>query len=146
MERLRKQALQHLSGLESVLFWGGLRSYVFHVGAESDSSQKIRDLKSVLSHPALCCSIEELSSGDASHVMHGEFAGMKSDLHSLRVGKKRILNDHAVYGDDLSELQGAVNCKGSKIFRFKVLIDADMIDRSSVGEIMLRLNDLRHAK
>jgi hypothetical protein len=140
---IKKGAGRHLSRLESALFWKGLRSYIFHVDAESEASPKIKKLKSLLSHPGLCCSVEELSAGDATHVMEDEFRGMKTDLHAYKIGEKRILHTHAVYGDEVEELHGAIKRMNGKIFRVKVLIDADKIDRASVTDVLCKVHEIR---
>jgi hypothetical protein len=140
---IKKGAERHLSKLESALFWRGLRSYIFHVGAESETSPKIKKIKQALSHPGICCSVEELSPGIAIHAMEEDFQGMKTDFHSVKIGKKRILKGRAVYGEEIEELHGSVTHTKKKIFRVKALIDADKIDRASVTDILCKINELR---
>jgi hypothetical protein len=140
---VKKGVGRHLSNLESALFWRGLRSYIFHVDAESENSPKIKKIKIALSHPGICCSVEELSCDDAKHVMEEEFQGMKTDLHSIKIGKRRILKVHAICGEEFEELHGSVTNTKKKIFRVKALIDADRIDRSSVTVILRKINELR---
>ena len=125
------------------MFWRGLRSYILHVDADSETSQKMKQIKLALSHPGICCSVEELSPGIAKHVMEEEFRGMKTDLHSLKIGKRRIPKAHAISGEEFEELHGSVTRTKKKIFRVKVLIDADKIDRSSVTDILCKINELR---
>jgi hypothetical protein len=140
---IKKAAGRHLSKLESALFWRGLRSYIFHVDAESETCSKIKMIKQALSHPGICCSVEELSSGDAKHAMEEDFQGMKTDFHSVKIGKKRIPKAHAIYGEEIEELHGTVTRTKKKIFRVKALIDADKIDRSGVTDILFKINELR---
>jgi hypothetical protein len=140
---IKKGIGRHLSNLESALFWRGLRSYIFHVDAESETSPKIKKIKLALSHPGICCSVEELSSGDVKHVMEEEFRGMKTDFHSVKIGKRRIQKSHAISGEEFEELHGSVTRTKKKIFRVKALIDADKIDRPSVTEILCKINELR---
>ncbi|MFZ2456633.1 MAG: hypothetical protein WAX07_09170 [Candidatus Altiarchaeia archaeon] len=140
---IKKGVGRHLSNLESALLWRGLRSYIFHVDADSETSPKIKKIKMALSHPGICCSVEELSAGDARHVMEEEFKGMKTDLHSVKIGKRRIPNDHAIYGEEVEELHGSVTRAKKKVFRVKALIDADRIDRSSVVDILCKISELR---
>jgi hypothetical protein len=140
---IKKSAGRHLSKLESALFWRGLRSYIFHVGAESETCAKMKQIKHALSHPGICCSVEELSGGDAKHAMEEDFKGMKTDLHSLRIGRKRIPKAHAIYGEEMAELHGSVTRSNKKIFRVKALIDADKIDRVTLTEILCKINELR---
>lgn len=140
---IKKGAARHLSRLESALFWRGLRSYIFHVDAESETSPKIKQIKHALSHPGICCSVEELSADDAGHIMEEEFKGMKTDLHSVKIGKRRIPKADAICGEELEELHGSVIRTKKKIFRVKALIDADRIDRASLTNILCKINELR---
>lgn len=140
---VKKRVGMHVSKMGSAFFWRGLRSYIFHVGAESESGPEIKKLKSLLSHPALCFTVEQLSAKDASNVMEKEFQGMKFDLHTHRIGSKRVQKSHAVYGDEVMEVHGAIRRTKKKIFRVKVLIDADRIDRSSVDGILYSVDELR---
>jgi hypothetical protein len=140
---IQKGVGRHLSNMESALFWRGLRSYILHVDAESETSPKIKKIKLALSHPGICCSVEELSSGDAKHALEEDFQSMKTDFHSVKIGKKRIPKVSAVYGEEVEELHGSVTRAKKKIFRVKALIDADKIDRSSVTDILCKINELR---
>jgi len=140
---IKKGANRHLSKLESALFWRGLRSYIFHVDAESETSPKIKMIKHALSHPGICCTVEELSSGDVKHAMEEDFQGMKTDFHSVKIGRKRIQKAHEVYGEEIEELHGSVIRTKKKIFRVKTLIDADKIARPAVTDILCKINELR---
>ncbi len=128
---------------ESVFFWKGLRSYVFHVGADSENDPKIRSIKSILSHPGICFTLESLSAETASHALEEDYKVMRHDLHSLRIGKKRIHKSDRGYSDDVSELHASIKRSGEKIFRVKVLFDADKIDRRTVNDMLGRLWEFR---
>jgi len=129
--------------LESALFWRGLRSYVFHISAESQDAPSIKKIRALLSHPDICFTIEELSREDATHVMDKDFRGMQTDIHSLRIGKKRIPKRLNHYAEEVAELHNSVKRK-KRIYRVKVLIDADKMDRSYVKKIVHDVRELMH--
>lgn len=132
--------------LESALFWRGLRSYVFHISAESQDSPSIKKVKALLSHPDICFSVDELSRDEASHVMDEDFRGMQMDVHSLRIGKKRIPKRLNHYAEEVAELHHSIKRGKAKIFQVKVLIDADKLDRASVKRILHKVRELMHSR
>lgn len=129
--------------IESFFFWSGLRSCIFHITAESAESKRILGTKSLLNHPGICCHVEELSCEDAADVMDGVFRKMQKDAFNLRIGNKTAHRALAGYKSDTAELNDSVTNAGAKIFRVKVLFDADKIDRRTANEILGRLHDLR---
>jgi hypothetical protein len=129
--------------LESMLFWRGFRSYVFHVPAESRDDPRLREIKSLLTHPYMCFSVEELSGEDAAYVMEKEFRNMQSDLHSLKIGGARLPKKDKHYEEELAELHASVNRRTGRIMRVKVLVDADKMERSVAGKILQKVKDIR---
>ncbi len=128
--------------ITSRVFWQGLRSYIFHVSADSLEDTRIRKVRALLNYPGLCVSIEELSGKDASHAMEEDYKDMQADVHSLRVGQRRLHNPHKRYAEEVSELGSSIERSGKKIFRVKVLVDADLIDRPTVDDIIHKTKEL----
>lgn len=128
--------------IKSRIFWQGLRSYIFHISADSPDDPRIRKVRSLFNHPGLCVFVEELSRRDASHAMEQDYRDMQADVHSLRVGKRRLHDHHKRYKEEVSELGSSIDRSGKKIFRVKVLVDADRIDRCAVNDIIGQIKEL----
>ena len=128
---------------ESMFFWNGLRSCIFHMSAQSEDCARIKKAKSLLIHPAMCYTMEEVSCADAAMVMDRKFEIMREDAHCLRVWKMSVRRLSKSYSNDVAELLDSVGKSGGKLYRFKVLIDADRIDRRSAREVLEKLMELR---
>ena len=129
--------------IESMLFWRGFRSYVFHIPAESKDDPRLREIKSLLTHPYMCFSMEELSGEDAAYVMEKEFRTMQSDLHSLKIGGARVPKKCKHFEEELAELHASVNRRTGHIMRVKLLVDADKMERSVAGKIISKVKEIR---
>lgn len=67
---------------------------------------------------------------------------MKEDVHSLRIGDKRVPDRHKEYTEEVAEISTSIKKADKKIFRVKVLIDADRIDRCAVNDIIGQIKEL----
>ncbi len=132
-----------MDSFESAFLWSGLRSYIFHIAAESQGSRKIRAAKTILSHPGMCYTLEELTTADAADVMEKDFRRMQSDVHRARIGKKPVNEPADLYASEVADLADSVKRGKEKIFRVKVLIDADKLDRKAAKAIVGKLVELR---
>jgi hypothetical protein len=130
--------------LESLLFWRGFRSYVFHVPAESKDDPRLREIRSLLTHPYMCFSVEELSGEDAAHVMEKEFRIMQSDLHNLKIAGRHLPKKDRHYEEELTELHSSVNRRKGRILRVKLLVDADKMERSVANKIISKVKEIRN--
>lgn len=131
------------SGLESILFWHGLKSCIFHVAAESPDCPKVLRIRSLLTQSGICFSVDELSGANASQAMDADFRDGQHDLHRTRIGRT-VFSEHADrYNAELSELHDPVGGKKTKVFRFKVLIDAGLVSRKEARDTLRMIGEVR---
>jgi hypothetical protein len=130
-------ALRDILG-DKRLAGGGLRSWCFHIAADSQESRRMKSLKIMLTHPGICYSVDEVTLKDASHVMEEDFKKMQHEIHEigdLELGR---------YLQEVSEVVNRVEEEKNRVYRFKVLLDLRILDEKGMKNLLKGVDELRN--